>query len=639
MDCQVLAASAWGGGEVNNQAPQRETVDGYINDHFQDPWNGSVAEWCCYTDEDGTPNLRLNEPGNRKPFRVVGREYIIESLNDWGDRTVTDCVEVFGSQTGKTCALMAGAAWSIRNDPCGILWVMPSINLAQSFSETRWQPMLEASNAFTGRLPHGADRHDYKKLQQQLCGSVINFVGSNSPANLASRPARKVVLDEVDKFDGGGSGEADAVNLAEQRTKGQNYPQRRKTSTPSVIGGLIWQEFMKGDQRRFYVPCPLCSKSVVFAWSKRFTVLPSIPELAFVEWDKEAHRPDGSWDMDRVARSARAVCPHCAGHILDSYKTRMLPSGQWKATTPAQLGFKSRHLPSLYAVTPETTFGALAVKFLRAKRSLMGLQGFINGDLAEPFEGQDRSTERVELITSKIDLSAEWKRIMTVDCQAKAPHFWFVVRAWNGGNSHGIEAGAVDTWEEVRAKQLEHGVEDIGVVVDSGYGARDDAEVYRQCARFCSMVPNARSERMLALGWMPAKGFPSRKRWRDEATGLQVPYYLRGIDPFIGTSDAGKVEMSLFEFSGDFFKDVLDSLRRNQSAYKWSVPDSMATEDYWRHMDSNIKMAKANKRTGRVAWEWIKRSAHWPDHLNDCEVMQTAAAMFYGIFNPEEQTE
>ena len=73
---------------------------------------------------------------------------------------------------------------------------------------------------------------------------------------------------------GGGARDrlADAVDLAEQRCKNASWPQRRKTSTPSMATGFIWQAFLSGDQRRFYVPCPSCKKFLILAWSKQFTV-------------------------------------------------------------------------------------------------------------------------------------------------------------------------------------------------------------------------------------------------------------------------------------------------------------------------------------------------------------------------------
>jgi phage terminase large subunit GpA-like protein len=70
---------------------------------------------------------------------------------------------------------------------------------------------------------------------------------------------------------------------------------------------------------------------VVLAWSKEYTVLPKTGAEAYVVWDKEAKRGDGSWDLDRVERSARFRCPHCAGDILDAHKTWMNRNGIWKS--------------------------------------------------------------------------------------------------------------------------------------------------------------------------------------------------------------------------------------------------------------------------------------------------------------------
>lgn len=353
---------------------------------------------------------------------------------------------------------------------------------------------------------------------------------------------------------------------------------------------------------------------------------------AFLVWDKEAKKPDGRWDLDRVERSARMVCPHCQGDILDSFKTRMIAGGEWRPTATAEQGFRSRQLSSLYAAAPETTWGKLAVKFLQAKASLLGLQGFINGDLAEPYESQDRQAERVELITSRLEVVNEWKKLGTVDCQID--HFWFVCRAWSNGNSQGIEAGRFSTLDDIRHRQEALKIDDVGMIVDSGFGARSDHEIYRQCARFCTLAPRAMS-RPLAIGWMPSKGMPGRKRWKDTATGLSVPYYLRDIDPFLGTSEAGKISMSLFEFSGDFFEDILAEMRKPGGPYSWAVAESMATDEYWRHMDSKIKTAVYNRFSGRTTWEYRKRSQTWPDHMRDCEVMQIAAAVFFGLLRIE----
>jgi phage terminase large subunit GpA-like protein len=135
------------------------------------------------------------------------------------------------------------------NQPSPVLFVLPN-RLGKSVSETRWEPILRATPCLERLIPTGGKRHSFKVAQQQLGGSTVAFVGSNSPANLASRPVRVLVLDEVDKFAEASDKEADAVSLAEQRTSFAHY-QHWAASTPTMVTGRIWQAFMNADMRRY----------------------------------------------------------------------------------------------------------------------------------------------------------------------------------------------------------------------------------------------------------------------------------------------------------------------------------------------------------------------------------------------------
>lgn len=588
-------------------------------------YSGTVTEYALQ-------NFVFDEPGNHGPFEISGREYITEPLNTFSDDQTTDVVLVFGSQTGKTGMLMAGMAYMLQNSPGRAIWVMPSIELARTFSRTRWQAMLRASSCTAKLIPTGAKRHAFKTLEQVIGSSIVNFAGSNSPGSISSNPCRYVIQDEVDKFNVGTKGEADASDLADQRAKRFSNPKRIKTSTPTLQRGLIWQAFLKGDQRRYFVPCPHCNKEVVFAWSKEFTVLQKTGVEAYVKWSPEAKNQDGSWNYAEVERTAHFECPHCAGKITEEHKTRCIREGVWRATAKSPVNSKSYHLSSLYATSSQTSVGKLAVKFIQAKRSLLGLQGFINGDLAEPFEGQQSSTKRRDDMIKSMDTGEDWRRLMTFDCQAKAPHFWFIVNAYSKtGDVHTVDAGNCDTWDELRAVQERNKVVNIAVMGDSGFGAKSDADVYRNCARFCETI-QGQNGKYSCVGWMPSKGFPAYKRWRDKDGNTQ-PWYIREVDPYGGTSDSGQATIGLFEFSGYFFEDILEELRTPKKDCKWTVEETVSTDEFWQHMDSKMKVAK-QKRNGAIFYDYEKKSESWPDHIRDCMVMNISLAYYIGIFQP-----
>jgi hypothetical protein len=579
------------------------------------------------------PGPQTPSPGR---FSLRTREFAREWLDTFNVPGVTDCAAVTGSQVSKTTTLSVGLLWSVANAPCSCLVVMPNSDLARNYSETRLQPIIEATADLARLVPRGTDRHAYKVAQMQLGGAVISLVGSNSPSNLASRPVRLLLCDETDKFAPASERESDAISLAEQRTKAFANPQRWRTSTPTLPDGPIWQGFLAGDQRRYEVPCVHCDKFLLLAWSKDHTLFRLTGREAFVRWDSEASRQDGSWDMARVVRSARAECPYCGGHILDGHKTRMVRDGRWVPTVPGIASHRSWHLPSLYASSPETTFGRLAMKFLTAKASLVGLQGFITGELAEPWEDQTVAirSRRADAVWLGSDPVPGGIRLMTVDVQALSPMFWVVIREWGeSGESHLVFAGHCDQWEDLARIQLAHQVENHRVLVDSGFNGQ---EVYARCMGHAKVLPRANGN-PLFVGWTPAKSREGRLVWIDKNGRKPAPYFFgrAALPPQM------RVELPLVEWDAESVRDLLARLRDGkEGAPVWAlvpfpagvdVPGARRVDEdaYYLQLDSWGRKAFADARRGKVVMKWASRTQKAADHLLDCELLQVVAAMIH----------
>ena len=343
----------------------------------------TVNEWC--EDEVVLSERQTQMPGN---FSTRMTPYLREPLECFGDVDVSDLVRVFGTQTGKTTMVQAGTAWRICNKPQPVVWVMPTEGLARSFSETRWLPLFDDSATLAAQKP--ADRHKFKNLEQHFSRCSLVFVGSNSPANLASRPAGLLLMDEVDKFARETDQETSALFLAENRTKSFVGALRVKTSTPTTPDGAIWQEYQKGTQEKFMLECPHCHDRIELLWEQ-------------VKWDTEA-KIAGKWNMARVEESTRYICQRCEGEWNDGQKIEALQGGKWEATNPAaQRGFRSFHLNSLYAPWRSCTFGSLAVKFLRDKGTLNGLQDFTNSTMAMPWEQVESSIGEAHILALRGD--------------------------------------------------------------------------------------------------------------------------------------------------------------------------------------------------------------------------------------------
>lgn len=569
------------------------------------------ADWC-------EQELVFDEAGNRNGFSLLGREYLRDPLNDWADPEITDQVLVFGSQTGKTSTIMGGACWRIKHDPARIFWVMPTKEVVRKFAKTRWVKLLRRSTAMAALLS-SAGRYDVNTLDQEIGDSAVDLVWSNSPSALSSVPAQVAILDELDKFPPATEEEAEAGNLVDQRTKNCPWPKRVRASTPTTTTGQIWQALQKTDCRRRFLPCLHCHKPLVLAWSKAYTIFKVTGVEAFVFWDAEARRPDGTWDLDRVRASAHYRCPHCGGRITEESKRVMDRSGKWEPTQPAAARWRGYHLPSLYSAAAECHVGHLAVRFLEEKRSLAGLRGFINGELAEALENQEDRGERVELITQVDAPPIGGLPILTVDHQMTGFRFWYVVRQWDQVMSRLLAYGHLDTWEQVREVQLNWKVPNHLVGIDSGH---DATTVYKECLRWGVAMPQ-RGGSPRWVGWTPMKGAPKEMGWIDKKTKTRRPYGVQSA------SVAGiRVYLPLLMFYPEDMANILETLRTQESAVRWELsPD--CGEDYYLHLDAEIRKEFLIQR--RIVTRWTKRTRTWPDHLRDCEKMQIPMALTYGL--------
>ncbi len=424
----------------------------------QTPW-----QWVC-------EHVRFNEPEIKGPFDPTGRRYMEQPINDNANDEIHDWTLCAGTGIGKTIILIAGKLWKIKYNPFRGLWVMPTTHGpggVANFNKTRFTKAVEATHP--DLMPRGGQaRFDISSLKIRIGGTVIDFAGSNSPGQLGANRCSDVTHDEVDKSGGSSPKEANAVYLADERTKGVLGAKKYKTSTPTLDTGAIWESLLKSNLNRRFLPCPHCNDELrgeklevrtaqtaahpshltpltlhgwfVLAWSPQYTLLPTkfasgepIP-MAFIRWDPSAKRKDNTWDLELVAKTTHLECPHCHGKITDHHRTWMDAHGQWLPTLAGNPNHIGYHLSSLYApYNPRDTgssLGGMALKFLQSKESAEGMKGFINSDLAEPDAKQEHGGNKIELADRPVS-QTDWVPLLTADFHKNYPYIWFVVRKWS----------------------------------------------------------------------------------------------------------------------------------------------------------------------------------------------------------------
>jgi phage terminase large subunit GpA-like protein len=329
----------------------------------------------------------------------------------------------------------------------------------------------------------------FKKTEMQFKSCTVKLVGSNSEANLASRPTRYLFCDEVDKWPDASATEAPSLELAMARTNFyRNICKRVLASTPTVETSAIWTQFMAGSQHRYHVACRSCGSEQHLEFDQ-------------VRWSDELRLPGGAWDLDGVADSACYQCRECGELWPQEIQRDLVASGRWIAGNPlAPRDHISCHISALYS--PQMTWGELAKLFLQKQSTPGGLHDFRNTYEGLPFENRAASVREEAILDLRTgyrlrDIPDEVMRdgspvILTLcaDPGEKATH-WTVEARNDQGESWVIDYGTVLSVEDLisadflaaRRYQLPVGGDVIGItagLIDSGFLTE---RVYGVCAK------------------------------------------------------------------------------------------------------------------------------------------------------------
>ena len=278
------------------------------------------------------------------------------------DRNIETVVFMKSTQVGATEILNNILGYYISQDPCPILCMQPTLEMARTWSKDRLNPMLKSSDVLKGKVkePRSKDSEN-TVLHKKFDGGFIAVVGANSASGLASRPVRILLADEVDRFPLSAGAEGDPISLAIKRTATFWNRKIVLASTPTIDGlSRIQTAWEQSDKRRYWVPCPECKKKQVLEWSN-------------VQWDEG--KPE----------SAKYVCVHCGSLLEEKHKITMIRNGEWRAEekTIKTAGF---HINELYS--PWSTWATMAVNFLEAKRHPEILKTYINCSLGDVWRDQ-----------------------------------------------------------------------------------------------------------------------------------------------------------------------------------------------------------------------------------------------------------
>ena len=331
------------------------------------PPNLSLPEWA--DDYRYLSSESSSTPGKWLTARVEAARGPMEAVTDPRVHVIT---VMCCTQFMKTELILNTIGFFTHQEPSPIIVMQPTIKAGEAFSKDRLDAMFRTSPELKKLMPKKSRDAGNTTLHKQFPGGQITIVGANAPGDLAMRPVRIVLCDEVDKYPGSAGDEGDPVSiLAERSATFWNWKQILVCSptlepTENGTGSRIAISYEESDKRVFCPQCPHCGGRQEMLWRN-------------VRW------PEGE------PHKALYHCPDCERPWTETERrqvikaTRFLPNRGWVATAPfnGHAGFKVNKLAS-----PWEPISKLAQKFVKASRSAEMLKVFVNTQLAETWKEQ-----------------------------------------------------------------------------------------------------------------------------------------------------------------------------------------------------------------------------------------------------------
>lgn len=546
------------------------------------PPNLTVSQWAdehlYLSPEDSA------EPGKFKVDRAPYQRGMLDAVSDPGIKDVVYCTS---SQIGKTLLLRAIIGYHIHQDPGPILLMQPTVGMAESFSKDRLSPMVRDTPALRGRIADPKSRNSGNTvLHKGFPGGHITMVGANAPTELAGRPIRIVLADEVDRYPASAGTEGDPLYLARQRTATFWNSKIIMASTPTIEGASrIWTEYEKSDQRHYFIPCPECDHMHVLKWSNVIY-------------------------QDNSPTTARIACTECGALYGDAEKLKALQYGEWVATSESR-GVAGFHINALYS--PWQTIGDIVEEWLRKKDTPETLKTFINLQLGECYQDRSGETVKAEILMNRREA---WDAI---------PDDVVLLTAGTDCQDDRLELTLIGWTATEQARVIGH---------YQLYGSPGEPAVWRELDEFLQQRHITHDGRHLRIRacCIDSGGHHTQQVYEFCATRYHRKIYpIKGragahpIWPPRGLSTKNSRNVQMFIVGVDTAKD---SVRAAMSISKPDSPRYIAfsqdlPDEYFRQLTVERRVSHTDK-SGRTTRKWVKppgaRNEAW-----DCFVYAMAA--------------
>jgi phage terminase large subunit GpA-like protein len=403
------------------------------------------------------------------PFRYNHTPYLREVVDTAAPDHPAKFIAIMkGAQVGfSTGVIEAAIGWIISENPGNILFLTGHADLAEEAMNNKIDQMIDSTglrpmirpNVLRAKNMRTGDTNKSKEFP----GGSLTAGSAGNHKLLRQRSVRFGFIDDFDAAKKSSKESGSTTRMIQQRFAA--YADKMKLyyiSTPELKElSNIEPVFLKGDQRRFFIPCPCCNEFIALYWE------------CDSESDEET-KAGITWKTDNQGKLIEGtvgyICQKCNGFFTDQNKYEFNLAGHWRPTAqPSEAGYFSYHISSLYAPPGMYDWQYYVKQYLEAcppgeNRDEALYKTFINLCLGETYSPEGKEIKANELqnnvrryeigiIPEKISEADGNGKIVLVTCAADLngkiddARIDYEIVAWaESGASYSITHGSIGTF-------------------------------------------------------------------------------------------------------------------------------------------------------------------------------------------------
>lgn len=554
-----------------------------------------VSDWA-----DTYRRLSAESSAEAGRWRTSRAEYQREMMNAICDPKVKKVVFKTSAQIGKSEIINNILGFYMDYDPAPIMLIQPTNDVMESYSKDRIAPMIRDTPVLKEKIVEAKSRESGNTINyKKFVGGYLVMIGANAPSQLASRPIRIVLADEVDRYPASAGAEGDPLALAEVR---QTTFWNKKTvvaSTPTIKGASkIDAEYEMSSQEVLNVACPHCGVYQPLVWA----------QLKFKHFKEQEDGKNGN-----KFELLGYCCKECG--TIDSEVAWKRQPIKWIASNPSVKHIRGFHLNAL--ASRWKTWESIVDDFLTAKKQgREKLKVWVNTMLGESWEEEseldfnDLLAKRRQYYNCLIP-----KDVVALTCgvDTQDNRLEYEIVGWGKGRtSWGIKYGIIlgdpahqETWDKLSEVLFADYTREDGLkmnllatCIDSG--GHKTEQVYDYCRD--NFLKNVYAIKGIGGSGIPFVKIP--KNVNDAGV------YLFGIGVDVGKDTLFSRLKTQYETEAGFCHFPIES-------------DRGYDEEYFKGLTSEHKITKHYKGQARIVWE--KRSDRARNEPLDIRNYATAA--------------